>query len=222
MSNYKVVEKFVSINGEAKSAGELACFIRFAGCNLCCSYCDTMWANDKNVPYTLMDENEIYNYIKSTGVKRITLTGGEPLLQEGFGDLLIKLCSNKDWSVEIETNGAVSVAPFVQLAPEASFTLDYKLPGSGMSDRMVLSNYENVREKDCVKFVVSNKEDLDEAKRIVETYHLTEKTTVYFSSAFQQIMPAQIVDYMMEHKLTDVKLQLQLHKYIWDPEKRGV
>ena len=105
--NFKVVEKFVSVNGEGPSSGQLAVFIRFAGCNLNCSYCDTTWANEKNVPYELMSADDIYKYIKSTEVRNITLTGGEPLLQEGILELLELLSKDKELNIEIETNGSV-------------------------------------------------------------------------------------------------------------------
>ena len=85
---YNVVEKFVSINGESKFAGQLAVFIRFRGCNLNCVYCDTKWANTADAPAEQMTKEEIYDYIKSTGVRNVTLTGGEPLLQKGIQELL--------------------------------------------------------------------------------------------------------------------------------------
>lgn len=85
---YKVVEKFVSINGEGTCAGQLAVFIRFQGCNLNCSFCDTKWANEQDAPFTWMTEQEIYEYIKETGVVNVTLTGGEPLKREGISALL--------------------------------------------------------------------------------------------------------------------------------------
>lgn len=107
--NFKVVEKFISVNGEGLKAGELAVFIRFAGCNLNCSYCDTMWANEHDVEYELMNEYEIYEYIKGTGIRNVTLTGGEPLLQKGLEALLEILFDDKDIEVEIETNGSIDL-----------------------------------------------------------------------------------------------------------------
>ena len=92
----KVVEKFVSINGEGQRAGELAVFIRFKGCNLRCSYCDTMWANESDCTYEEMSPKEIHTYIKSTGVKNVTLTGGEPLLQKDMEELLKELLGDEE------------------------------------------------------------------------------------------------------------------------------
>ena len=101
MFNYKVVEIFESINGEGKKAGQLALFIRFQKCNLNCSYCDTKWANSDTSPYTLMSLEELYNKVVESGIKNITITGGEPLLQENIGEFLKKLSKNLDLNVEI-------------------------------------------------------------------------------------------------------------------------
>ena len=143
MGRYKVVEKFVSINGEARCAGELACFIRFAGCNLNCAYCDTRWANEKNAPYEILSEEEIYGYIKETNVRNVTLTGGEPLLQDNIKRLITLLSKDKSLRIEIETNGAVDLKDYRDIGDNVTFTIDYKLPGSGMEAAMCLDNFEN-------------------------------------------------------------------------------
>ena len=106
MSKYEVVEKFVSINGEGTKAGQLAVFIRFKGCNLNCKYCDTKWANEQGTPSQPMTEKEILDYVLSTGVKNVTLTGGEPLLREGIENVITVLAEN-NLNIEIETNGSV-------------------------------------------------------------------------------------------------------------------
>lgn len=222
MGDYKVVEKFVSINGEATHAGELACFIRFAGCNLACGYCDTKWANEPQVPYESMRAEEIYAYIKSCGVKNVTLTGGEPLIQPEIEVLIALLAADKDLRVEIETNGSVDISGYDARPENVCMTLDYKLPDSGMERFMRTENYAWLKPQDAVKFVVSSTRDLETAKKIIETYDLCEKAAVYLSSAFSAITPAQIVDYMIQENMKDVRLQLQMHKYIWDPEKKGV
>lgn len=222
MGRFKVVEKFVSINGEARAAGELACFIRFAGCNLNCSYCDTRWANESNAPYEIMSEEEIYAYIKETGVTNVTLTGGEPLIQENIRRLLTLLSKDKELRIEVETNGAVSLKDFIQIGDNITFTLDYKLPGSGMDEYMIMENYELIRPIDTVKFVVSDGEDLKRAKLIIDRYDLTNKLAVYLSSCFRKIEPKDIVEFMQENHMNGVKLQLQMHKYIWEPDRKGV
>ena len=222
MATYSVVERFVSINGEGTKAGQLAVFVRFAGCNLDCNYCDTKWANKHDVKSDTLTEFEIYDYIKSTGVTNVTLTGGEPLLRDNIENLLRILSSDKSLHVEIETNGSIDLMPYRDISDNVSFTLDYKLSGSGMEMHMNLDNYEDLRSKDTVKFVVSHKEDLDKARQIIEEYKLTEKCNVYLSPVFGRIEPVDIVNYMIEHKMNKVNMQLQMHKIIWDPEMKGV
>lgn len=222
MGKFKIAEKFVSINGEGKSAGELACFIRFTGCNLNCSYCDTKWANEKKAPYEIMSEEEIYAYIKETGVRNVTLTGGEPLIQENIARLIRLLSKDKNIRIEIETNGAVSIKDFADTGDNVTFTLDYKLPESGMEKYMVMENYQYLRTWDTVKFVVSDERDLDVAKRIIKEYNLEKRVSVYLSSSFRRIEPKDIVDYMIKNNMNNIKLQLQMHKYIWEPDRKGV
>lgn len=222
MGKYKVVEKFISINGEGQCAGELACFIRFAGCNLNCSYCDTRWANEKSAPYEILSEEEIYGYIKESGVRNVTLTGGEPLLQENIGRLILLLSRDRELRIEIETNGAISVKPFVNIGDRVIFTMDYKLPESGMESHMILENFSLLGKKDTVKFVAGSKKDLDKAKEIIDRYRLCEKTKVYLSSSFGKLTPREIVEYMIENNMNGCRLQLQMHKYIWEPDRKGV
>ena len=222
MCTFDVVEKFVSINGEGKRAGQLAVFIRFKGCNLNCSYCDTRWANKNNAPCTHETAEEIYSYIKSTGVKNVTLTGGEPLLQKNIKELIAMIAADDDLYCEIETNGAVSLKEFSDMDIPPSFTMDYKLPSSGMEKYMLTENFALLTKKDTVKFVSGSKEDLNKAKEVIEKYGLTGKVSVYISPVFGCIQPSEIVDFMKENNLNDVNLQLQLHKFIWDPNAKGV
>ena len=222
MATYSVVEKFVSINGEGTKAGQLAVFVRFAGCNLACNYCDTMWANKKDVPFDTLTEFEIYDYIKSTGVTNVTLTGGEPLLRENIENLLRILSSDKSLYVEIETNGSVDLTPCTNLPIRPSFTMDYKLAGSGMEDKMKRKNFSLLTSEDTVKFVTGNREDLERSAQIIAEEKLLERTAIYFSPVFGKIEPEEIVNFLIERKLNDVRVQLQLHKFIWDPDKKGV
>ena len=222
MSTYQVVEKFVSINGEGRRAGELATFIRFKGCNLQCSYCDTSWANEPGCESDRLTEEEILSWIRETGVKNVTLTGGEPLLRKGMEELIEAILEDPSWRVEIETNGSVDLKPYHILKKRPSFTMDYKAPDSGMEKEMLLSNLELLGSEDTLKFVVSSRRDMEKALEILEKYRLVGKTAVYFSPVFGRIQPVEIVDFLMEKKLNDVKLQIQLHKVIWDPQKRGV
>ena len=219
----KVAEKFISINGEGTRAGELAVFVRFVGCNLRCTYCDTMWANEPGCPYEEMTPAQICDYVRSTGISNVTLTGGEPLLQKQMEELIGPLIRDCGVRVEIETNGAVDLHPFAQI-PEGrpSFTMDYKLPSSGCEDRMITENFSVLQAQDTVKFVSGSREDLERAAEIIEEYGLLDRCYVYFSPVFGKIEPAEIVDFMLENKLNKARIQIQMHKVIWDPNERGV
>ena len=218
---YPVVEKFISINGEGQKAGELAVFIRFRGCNLNCSYCDTKWANSDDAEAELMSAEEIAEYVALTGVKNVTLTGGEPLTQPGLHKL-IELLISSGHSVEIETNGSISIEELAAGKLRPSFTLDYKLPDSGMEAAMLTENYAFLTESDTVKFVSGSIDDLRKAVQIIKRFDLVNRCRVYISPVFGRIGPAEIVDFMAAEKLNGVRLQLQLHKFIWEPDKRGV
>lgn len=220
--NFKVVEKFISINGEGRLSGKLSTFIRFAGCNLNCDYCDTKWANNEEVKYELMTEYDIYSYIKGTGITNVTLTGGEPLLQKGIFNLLKTLSKDNNIYVEIETNGSIDLSKFLIDKNPPSFTMDYKLQESVMENFMLTSNFNYLGKSDVVKFVVSSLNDLERAKEIIYKYKLTEKTNVYLSPVFGKISPEIIVEFMKTNKLNDITFQIQIHKVIWDPNKRGV
>lgn len=222
----QVVEKFISINGEGTRAGELAVFLRFKGCNLRCSYCDTMWANETGCPYTEMTPEEICEYVRQTGVKNVTLTGGEPLLQKDSGTLIRRLlCNPADGiRVEIETNGAVDLEPFCKetLGVRPVFTMDYKLPSSGWETLMNRHNFELLAPADTVKMVCGSMEDVERALGVISEYDLTRRCHVYLSPVFRRIEPADMVNFMIRHRLNDVRLQIQMHKVIWDPDRRGV
>lgn len=218
---YQVVEKFVSINGEGTKAGQLAVFIRFKGCNLNCSFCDTKWANEKTAKFETMTDKEIIDYVKGEGIKNITMTGGEPLLQRGI-DILIDKLIEEGFYVEIETNGSVNIKDFSENKNVPSFTMDYKLPGSGMEEKMELDNFNYLTKKDTVKFVAGDKKDLIRAKEIIDKYNLIEKCNIYISPVFGKINPEEIVEFMKLNKMNGVNMQLQMHKFIWSPDKRGV
>lgn len=219
---YKVVEKFVSINGEGKLAGQLAVFIRFANCNLDCSYCDTSWANKETTEYILMTKEEIVDYIKSTKVKNVTLTGGEPLFQDKIFDFINYLSKEKELFVEIETNGSVSIKEFSQIENRPKFTMDYKLPSSNMEDKMLIDNFNYIKKQDTIKFVVGSICDLERARDIIYQYQLTKKANVYISPVYGKIDLDDIVEFMKKHKMNEVTMQMQLHKIIWGADTKGV
>lgn len=216
-----VAERFISINGEGQHAGYLAAFIRVKGCNLSCNYCDTAWANRPDCPCELMEVEDLVSYVRETGVSRVTLTGGEPLLVPEI-DGLIRSLSQAGIRVEIETNGSVDIRPFAEIRPRPSFTLDHKCPGSGMDSRMLTDHYACLLPQDTVKFVVSDRRDLDHAYEICARCDIGKRCTILLSPVFGRIEGKEIVDYMMEKHWNDARLQLQLHKYIWPPDARGV
>lgn len=219
----KVVEIFLSIEGEGKRAGIPAVFIRLAGCNLHCSYCDTRYACEKP-EYTEMSVYEILRAVKKHGCYRVTLTGGEPLIHEDVKQLIDVLC-DEGFEVNVETNGSVEVYPFRVNAEELEyenlfFTIDYKCPSSGMEDKMVESNFVYASEEDVIKFVVGSREDMEKALEIVNNSATVAQ--VYFSPVFGKIEPKEIVEFLLENKAFDVAVQIQMHKVIWEPEMRGV
>ena len=169
----------------------------------------------------MLSAEQIAGYVYGTGVKNVTLTGGEPLLQENLGEL-IDILMEQGNSVEIETNGSISIEELSKRKNRPSFTLDYKLPDSGMERAMELRNYNFLRKKDTVKFVSGSISDLETAVKIIEKYELLKRCNVYISPVFGKINPADIVEFMKKNNLNGVKLQLQLHKFIWNPEERGV
>lgn len=220
---YKVVEKFISINGEGQRAGQLAVFIRFNGCNLNCSYCDTKWASEPDCKYTSMTKEEIDAYIDLKGVNNVTLTGGEPLIQEYIIELIQFLSQKKERHIEIETNGSVSIRPLRSIdCSNISITMDYKLPSSGMESGMQLDNLGLLTKQDTVKFVVGCEEDLNKTKKIIVDFLLRDRTNVYISPVFGQILPDNMVEWMKNNQLNNVTLQLQLHKIIWGNDVKGV
>lgn len=210
----KVVEIFNSIEGEGIRAGFPATFIRLYGCNLRCSYCDTPYGYEGN-DYTEMTAQEIVEKVEGFRCSKITLTGGEPLIHPGVFELLLDL-TNKGYEVNIETNGSINVEPYA--FSDIIITMDYKCPSSGQEDKMLLDNIDYLRPTDVIKFVVGTKEDLDVCYKLsAET-----KAQVFISPVFGKITPEEIVNYMLEHHMNNCRVQVQLHKIIWNPNKRGV
>lgn len=214
-----VNEIFYSIDGEGYRTGELAVFIRLAGCNLNCSYCDTRYAIKSNSGTKMMID-EILEEVKKYDCKNITLTGGEPLLHSNINELIYKLIEN-NYKVNIETNGALDITNYLN---KCLITMDYKLPSSGMEKYMILDNLEKLTENDVLKFV-AEETDFEKIEEILKKYKI--KSYIYISPIFGRIEPKRIVDFMKHlNKIgintEKIRVQVQLHKVIWNPEKRGV
>lgn len=206
----KVNEIFFSVEGEGKRAGQLAAFIRLSGCNLRCSYCDTRYAFYDGREMTAA---EIADAVKN--FRNVTLTGGEPLLQDCHE--LLHLLRSHD--VNIETNGSIALAEYLNY-PNVFFTMDFKCQSSGATTEMNHDNLKLLREEDVLKFVVGNERDLEQAREICAAFK--PKASVYISPVFGEIEPLQIVDFMKRRHAEDWRLQVQLHKIIWSPDERGV
>ena len=206
----KVNEIFFSVEGEGKRSGQLAAFIRLTGCNLRCSYCDTGYAFDDGGEMTA---EEIAEAVKD--YHNVTLTGGEPLLQDCH-ELLTLLRSH---DVNIETNGSIELAEYLRYA-NVFFTMDFKCHSSGTSDAMNYDNLKILRERDVLKFVVGDERDLEQARLICKEYR--PKSQIYISPIFGKIELPRIVDFMKRRRIEDWRLQIQMHKIIWSPNERGV
>lgn len=211
----KVVEIFNSIDGEGKRVGLPTTFIRLHGCNLNCSYCDTRYGCEGR-DYTEMSVEEIVDHVKEIGCKSITVTGGEPLIHPHIKTLL-KCLSNEGFWVNVETNGTMDI---IEDIGHVFYTVDYKCPSSNMNNCMSC-NFDRLRYPDVLKFVVGSTEDLLSAKTFLDN-HPDLCCDVYFSPVFGKIDPKDIVEFILNNRLWNVHVQLQLHKIIWDPNKRGV
>lgn len=225
----KVIEIFDSIDGEGLRTGQTASFIRLAGCNLRCTYCDTLYAlfgEDEPCEYTEMSVDEVFDAVNKS-FKRITLTGGEPLLHDEAMELCERLAA-AGCEVNIETNGAVDIEAFlnkIKNKDKIFFTIDYKLPSSGMTDKMLWHNFEVLRPCDVVKLVVGSDEDAELMVKITEKLNnmYKEKPHIYAGAVFGSFEPSRLVELILnEPVLKDVVFQLQVHKFVWKPEERGV
>lgn len=210
-------EIFTSIEGEGIRMGYPVTFIRLYGCNLNCSYCDTRYSCEGQ-DGTEMNVSEVIEKVKEAGVERITLTGGEPLIHKNAEELVDGLV-NEGFEVNIETNGSVDIYPYIK-KENVIITMDYKSISSGENSKMNPANLRYLRNQDVLKFVVGNKEDLDDMKKIIETYN--PKSSIFVSPVFNQIEISEIVEFIKDNELNEVRVQVQLHKIIWEPNKREV
>ncbi|MCK4400672.1 radical SAM protein [bacterium] len=211
----KVNEIFKSIQGEGSFAGRLCSFIRLTGCNLRCGYCDTKYAYKDGDDLSI---EEIIQRVKMLGQDLVEITGGEPLLQKETTKLIDTLIKQK-YIVLIETNGTISIKNINQ---HAIIILDLKCPGSKMSAKTLWKNIEYLRKKDEVKFVIGDRKDYDWAKDIAAKYNLTQRVNyVHFSPVYGKLVPKELAEWICCDNL-DVRMQIQIHKYIWGSDARGV
>jgi 7-carboxy-7-deazaguanine synthase len=210
----RVCEIFTSIQGESSYAGVPCTFVRMTGCNLRCSYCDTQYAYTEGGECS---EEDILREIDRAGMRLVEITGGEPLLQREVYPLLEKLAET-GCKVLVETNGSLSIR---DIDSRAVVILDIKTPGSGMSEKMDLTNLDIVKQTDEVKFVITDGADYEWAKELIHGYNLLNKCRVLLSPAYGLLYPEDLARWMIADRV-HARLNLQLQKYIFGPERRGV
>jgi 7-carboxy-7-deazaguanine synthase len=210
----KVCEIFASIQGESSYAGLPCAFVRMTGCNLRCSYCDSAYAYEEGFE---MSEDGVVADVLKFGLNLAEITGGEPLLQQETFPLVRRLLDS-GLAVLVETNGTVSIA---DVDRRAIVIMDVKTPGSGMSEGLNTANFELLKKNDELKFVIGSGSDYEWAVHMMSKYGLAEKCPVLFSPAFNLLSPADLSVWIIRDRLP-VRFNLQLHKYIYPGEQRGV
>ncbi|MGE5189600.1 MAG: radical SAM protein [Gemmatimonadota bacterium] len=210
----RVTEIFASIQGETSYAGLPFAFVRLTGCNLRCRYCDTTYAYDGGDDFPV---EEVVSRAKLFGIPRAMVTGGEPLLQPEAATL-VRAFLDLGWAALVETNGTVSLA---SLDPRAVKIMDVKCPGSGEAHRTLWENFDCLTPRDEVKFVVASEEDYRYARDVIAKYLNGRDFKVLMSPAFGLLAPERLAGWMVGDAL-DARFQLQLHKLVWGPDRRGV
>lgn len=216
-----IIEIFNSIEGEGARSGKLCTFVRTAGCNLRCSFCDTTYSYDIAQAQQYSVE-QLVREIENIAISRtLTLTGGEPLLHTEVCECLIPWLLERGYDINIETNGSLSLSRCVRHKHDKlMYTMDWKSPSSGMNDHMCVDNLSLLQPKDVLKFVVGSQDDLQEMKSILCKY--APLAQIFVSPVFSAIEPVEIVEFMKDNRLQNVRIQLQLHKIIWNKDERGV
>lgn len=201
----KVFEIFLSLQGEASRVGLPTVFVRLTGCPLRCGYCDTAYAFQGGQNMSVV---EILERVLSYGIKRVTVTGGEPLAQKECLVLLSALC-DAGYDVSLETSGALDIT---QVDGRVSIILDVKTPGSGEVEKNLWANLPLLKPKDEVKFVLCDAADYAWAKQVLVERAIN--CPVLFSPVYSQLEPRQLAEWILQDKLP-VRMQVQLHKILW-------
>lgn len=210
-----IIEIFSSVQGETSFTGLPTTFIRLAACNLRCSWCDTSYSFGRGNPLSLDD---ILAKVKEYGCHHVCVTGGEPLLQSGVHLLMKELC-DRNHTVSLETGGSLSTE---QVDSRVHIIWDIKCPGSKMEQKNLWSNLQLLSKKDEIKFVLLDRTDYEYAKETCLKYDLYNSVhQVLLSPVFGQLDPKELVNWILEDRL-NVRLNLQIHKFIWTPTTRGV
>ena len=210
----RVTEIFHSIQGESSFAGRPCLFVRLTGCPLRCAWCDSEYTFSGGADMTI---EAVLEQVRTYHCPLVEITGGEPLHQPEAFLLAERLCDD-GYTVLVETSGAMDTA---SLDPRVHVILDVKCPGSGMTDRMFWSNLARLRQQDEAKFVIKDRADYEWARTIIQDYDLTRRCTVLFGPVFGDLDPRLLAEWILADRLP-VRFQLQLHKFIWAPDMRGV
>jgi len=213
-SKLPVIEIFKSIQGESSLAGLPCSFVRTAGCNLHCSYCDTRYAAQEEGEELPLEQ--IADTVDSLGCRLTCITGGEPLLHAAT-PALCELLLERGHTVTVETNGTQRIA---RLPQGVVRVMDVKCPGSGECGRTLPQNLDALRAEDQVKFVICDRNDFDWAVRYVRQHAMLEVCEVLFAPAYGRIAGSVLAEWILQSGL-DVRLQLQLHKILWPHRRRG-
>ena len=207
-------EIFHSIQGESTHAGRTCVFIRLTYCNLRCVYCDTEYAFEEGKE---MSMEEILAFVRAYGCNLIEVTGGEPLFQANCTELLTHLC-NEGFEVLLETGGSLDIS---KIDRRVKRIVDFKCPSSKMMKKNYWKNVKVLNAGDEVKFVIGTREDYEWAKERLKEHRLDGRCPVLFSVVFGTLEPVQLAEWILADNL-NVRFQLQVHKYIWSPETKGV
>ncbi len=210
----KVNEIFHSIQGESRHAGRPCVFVRLTWCNLRCAWCDTAYAFEEGEERRV---GEILDAVSGYGTRYVLVTGGEPLLQDGVHDLIGELL-DRGYEVAMETGGSLDIAAVDR---RAMIVMDLKCPGSGMAGRNRWENLPLLKAADEIKFVIADRVDYDWAKRTIERHLPPGRCGILLSPAHGHLDPKHLAEWVLADRLP-VRLQLQIHKYIWPPDTRGV
>lgn len=210
----RITEIYKSIQGESSFAGLPCIFIRLTGCPLRCRWCDTSYGFEGGEDYTV---RRIVDKVKANQINLVEMTGGEPLAQPASISLAEALC-REGFKVLIETSGS---EPIEDLPKDIHIIMDLKCPGSGMVDRNRLENLAFLKASDEVKFVIADRADFEWAAATIHEHNLGQRFKCLLSPAFGLLKPDVLVSWMLDAQLP-VRLNLQIHKFIWNPRKKGV
>jgi 7-carboxy-7-deazaguanine synthase len=205
----RITEIFYSLQGETRTVGLPTVFVRLTGCPLRCQYCDTAYAFSGG---SKMSQEEVLEKVAQFKPRYVTVTGGEPLAQKACLPLLKSLCDR--YTVSLETSGAIDVS---EVDPRVVKILDLKTPASGEVDKNLYENINYLNSQDQIKFVICNHDDYEWAKQKIAEYDLN-RFEILFSPSHDQLPPRDLAQWIIEDNLP-VRMQLQMHKYIWGNEQ---